>query len=70
MTEEIDIDSLPQTETVFDQQPLTIDEHTWLQQGSFIIEQCHDGLGLPIPAGQMLTKQGGHYTLVDELTRK
>ena len=62
--------TLPQTETVFDRPELQIDDHVWLQQGTFIVEQCHDGLGLPIPAGAMLVKKDGRYALVDEITRQ
>lgn len=70
MTDELDIDNLPQTETVFDQPKLAIDDHTWLQQGGYIIEQCHNGLGIPIPSGSMLVKEEGRYKLVDEITRQ
>lgn len=65
-----ELEALPQTEAIFDVPQLQIDQHTWVQQGNYIIEQCHDHKGIPIPSGMMLVKEGSSYKLVDELTRK
>jgi hypothetical protein len=64
------LDDLPQLETIFDQPKLNIDEHVWKQNNYFIVEQCHEQRGIPIPNGSMLVNNNGHYSLVNEITRK
>lgn len=69
-------DQLPQTDAVFDQPELVVNDHRWLQQGSVMVDvcvpqnpACHSG-GLPIPAGKMLVHGEGGYRFVDEVTRR
>lgn len=74
-TEE-EIQTLPQTETVFDRPALVIDQHDWRQEGYYITDVCDPSrpdcqhVGIPIKSGQLLIKRNGGYALVDEQTRE
>lgn len=69
---EAELETLPQTETIFDQPALDFNSHTWVQQGYTIVDTCgtHPSQGIAIPSGMLLTRKDGVYSLVDELTRK
>lgn len=62
-------ENLPQTETVLDQPAMEFDSHKWQQQGYTLVDVCgtHPSQGIAIEYGKCLIKQGGHYTLVDEV---
>lgn len=71
-----DDDNIPQTTAVFDAPRLDFNSHQWRQEGYFVVDACpsksvgcHTG-GLPLPAGSLLVKNKGVYTLVDEITRE
>lgn len=63
--------ALPQTTMVFKQPEMVFDQHTWVQQGYFVIDMCAGcpRRGIPIPAGKTLVKEGGKYKLIDELSQ-
>lgn len=70
-TEE-ELDTLPQTQMVFDRPTLEFDKHDWLQQGYIVTDNCKphtsacEAVGIPIPSGKLLIKKDGRYDLVDE----
>lgn len=72
---EAEIAALPQTDAVFNQPKLVVDEHDWLQEGYMIRDNCQPSrmncvnAGIPIPSGQMLIKEKGAYKLVDEMRK-
>ena len=67
-----EVTTLPQTTTVFNQPPLVMDDHDWIQQGYYLSDNCNPqrpdclNTGIPIPPGKTLVKQGGKYDLVPE----
>lgn len=67
-----ELESLPQTPTVFDRPSLAFDEHDWVQEGYMIRDNCSlpkmtcEPVGIPIPSGKTLVKVEGAYDLVDE----
>lgn len=67
-----ELESLPQTSTVFNRPALHFDSHEWVQQGYMIQDNCRprtpncEAVGIPIPSGKLLIKIDGRYELVDE----
>ena len=70
-----ELQHLPQTTAVFDQPPLVIDNHKWIQQGYLITDNCQPkrpdcpNAGIPIPPGKTLVEKGGKHDLVPEGSR-
>lgn len=73
-TEE-EIAALPQTDTVFDQPKLVVNEHEWLQSGYMMTDNCSPArmncinAGIPLPNGKMIVKEKGAYKIVDEMRK-
>lgn len=74
-TEE-ELAALPQTQAIFEQQPMVVNDHEWLQEGYMMRDNCHPATincvnaGIPIPQQKLLVKDQKGYHLVDEITRK
>lgn len=64
-----ELQTLPQTETVFEAPQLDFDKHVWIQQGYTAIDQCCDHPPVTLPNATLLINENGRYRLVDELTR-
>lgn len=64
-----EIENMPQTTTVFNQEALDFHKHTWVQEGYELIDTCAHcpRYGIPIPFGKMLVKGENGYELIDEL---
>jgi hypothetical protein len=69
---EEELNSLPQTATIFDKPALQFDTHTWQQEGYMLRDVCNpansscEPVGIPIPSGKLLIRKDGSYDLVDE----
>ena len=53
----------------------TFDGHEWIQRGYMLEHNCQGACasvpqGIRIPAGKMLVKEGGKYTLVNEIAAR
>lgn len=64
-----DVSKWPQTSQVFDAPTLDFSGHQWIQRGYELIDSCPacPKQGIPIPAGKMLIREDGKYSIVDEL---
>jgi hypothetical protein len=64
-TEE-ELAALPQTTQVFNVPAINLDEHDLVQENYTVVDRCHN-TSFTIEPGKTLKKEGGHYTLVNEL---